>query len=254
MRLIFATFLLFGFSATAISQACGYTFLTIYLKDSSGTAITKAEIQTFSSDFGERDMLHYPVEDESDDRLRKKIRWSEKKQAFFGSEGMCSGHRDVGLRVTAKGFETFNTVIDLPLGWISYSITLRRLGSVEVAKATELANVRGLLKDKNEALIRDASIVVTDGSRKVVQTSSDDGSFEFDLPVGHYSVIFYKQGFRRLILTNFEVAKREWDFLDLKLKVRGCDDCKGDLYGENDGAERADEYIDYRTIKKKKDN
>lgn len=250
-QFLFVTFLLIGCSAVTFGQACGYTFLTIFLKDGNGNLVKNADIQLFNSDFSQKDTLHFPLDsdDGSSEPLRRRLEWSEKRQAFFGSEGMCSGHKNVGLRIIADGFEKFDHLINLPLGRTVYEFQLRRHRSDGYVQVKQLSNFRGSLKDKLDALITEANVKVSKAGKDVFETSSDDnGQFEFNLAEGEYKFTIYKPGFRRLIITNVVVTKPLMEYLDLKLKVRGCDDCKGDLYGENDGTERADEVIDYRTI------
>lgn len=238
-----------------IAQECGYTFLTIYLTNSKGQSIKNAEVKTFGKDFKNEDSLHYPTNQVSYDRLRKNIAWSEEKGAYFGSEGMCGGHRDVGLRISAKGFETFDKIIDLPLGWTSYSIKLKQKGTNELAEALNLSHFFGKVLDENEALITGADFELVDGNGKKNAARSDsNGQFEIDLRIENYTVKVSKPGFRKLKIINLQIEDAKMIYLDLTLKVRGCDDCDGDILGENNGENRKEIVIDYKTIKRKNNN
>lgn len=187
--------LLFLLSLSTLTQAqsCGYTFLTIYLIDSKGQTIKGAEVKTFKKDFTKEDLLHYPQMELGDRPPRKEIGWWEAKGAYFGGEGMCGGHRDVGLRISAKGFETFDKIIDLPLGWTSYRIKLKQTGTIEVAGAVSLFRYHGKVMDENKAVIPFAGIEFrNENGRKHLTRSDNDGRFEANLPIENYTVTVSK--------------------------------------------------------------
>ncbi|MCU0240628.1 MAG: carboxypeptidase-like regulatory domain-containing protein [Pyrinomonadaceae bacterium] len=225
MRILQILVLLFLVNSFVNAQVCGYTFLTIYLTDSKGNPIKNAEIKTFE------------------------------KQAYFGSEGMCSGHQDVGFRITAKGFEKFDFVTNLNLGWTSYEIKLKRDLSKEIAKAVKLAHFRGEIFDQTKAVIPFADIEIIDENGKIFSIkTNDNGRFQVDLPQKKFTIKIKKQGFRRLKIINFNLEDTKTIWLDLTLKVRGCDDCDDDMFGGNDGENnRKEEVLDYQSIKKNND-
>lgn len=248
------TLLLFA-TVMADAQACGYSFLTIYLTDSKGQVVKNAEIKTFSSDFKTEDDLHYPGKEGSYDRMVKDIGWSPEKQAYFGAEGMCGGHKGVGLRIASKGFEIYEKVIDLPLGRTSFSIKLARVGRNELSEMSKLVNFRGRIFDENRALVSDAEFEFKDMvERKYATKSDNEGRFEINLPVDMYTVQISKSGFRTLTITNFDTEGSKGIYLDLELKIRGCDDCDGDILGRNNGENRKGIIVDYKTIKQKNNN
>lgn len=237
MKILVTAFLLCGLSATAMAQACGYTFLTVYLTDSNDRKVADASIKTFESDFKKEVRLHYPRDEDWPDRLSKKIAWSDIKEAYFGSEGLCGGHRNVGLRIDAPGFELFEMIIDLPLGWTSYAIRLRQPGSSVGATATKLSHVIGYLEDINAVRVLGAEITLSGkNARKILTSSNDRGQFEFDVPVGDYEIAISKEGFNRLRIVNLNIVEPEGEFLDLKLE-------------RDNGVEKV---LDYQTLKRKK--
>jgi hypothetical protein len=256
MRILQILVLLFLVNSFVNAQVCGYTFLTIYLTDSKGNPIKNAEIKTFDKELKNEDKLHYPRENQDQiDGFRKAIAWSETKQAYFGSEGMCSGHQDVGFRITAKGFEKFDFVTNLNLGWTSYEIKLKRDLSKEIAKAVKLAHFRGEIFDQTKAVIPFADIEIIDENGKIFSIkTNDNGRFQVDLPQKKFTIKIKKQGFRRLKIINFNLEDTKTIWLDLTLKVRGCDDCDDDMFGGNDGENnRKEEVLDYQSIKKNND-
>jgi len=255
MRGLQSLALILFLASLAGAQACGYTFLTVYVTDSDDRPIKTAEIKTFDGNFVEVDRLHYPQNDDTSDRFRKNLAWVEAKQAYYGSEGMCGGHRAVGLSILAKGFETLNSLIDIPLGWTSYSIKLQKKGIRKYADVKKLAHFRGEVIDDNKGVIPSARIEITDerGQRFRIE-SNEDGRFDVDLPVGNYSIQISQPGFRKLTIINFRIEDSDTIFLDLQLTLRGCDDCDGDILGENDGAARKEIILDYQIIKRKTNN
>lgn len=244
---------MFLFATFVNAQACGYTFLTIYLTDFQGNTIKNAKIRTFEESFKTEDFLHYPRNNQENyDSLTNSIAWEEKKQAYFGSEGMCGGHRSVGLRISTEGFKEFEKVIDLPLGWTTYSVKLARINSKDIAEAIQLTHFSGKIIDINNGVITSANLeILAESGKKYFTKSDSDGWFEIDLPLGKYTARVSQNGFKTLKLINFNIEKTQRIYLDLKLKVRGCDDCNGDILGENNGEDRKEEVLDYQKIKEK---
>lgn len=239
VRSIFFLALVFGVTGSALAQACGYTFLTVYLTDSNERQISNASVKTFVSDFGKEDRLHYPRDEDWPDRLSKKIAWSDTKQAYFGGEGLCGGHRNVGVRIDAPGLERFEMIVDLPLGWTSYAIKLRQPDSPTSVTATKLSHVIGYLEANNATRIPGAEITVSGKNAHDIRTNSNDrGHFEFDVPIGDYVVTISKNGFERLRVVNLNILEPEGEFLDLILE-------------KGNGDKRI---LDYQSIKKKKGN
>ncbi len=252
MRFLQISLLIFFLCSFAKAQACGYTFLTVYLTDLNETPIKNAKIETFDRDFKQK---YYLYPEKSPDRLERKISWSEKKQAYFGSEGMCGGHRDIGFRFSSEGFEAFDKVINLPLGWTSYSIKLKRNNSSDVAEDLKLTPVFIKIIDGQEAAIPFADLEILEkNGKKYISKSDENGRFESDLQIGSYIIQVSKAGFRKVKIINFNIEDTQTVYLDLNLKVRGCDDCSGDILGENKGEDRKEVILDYQSIKRKNNN
>ena len=249
MKVLQILVLIFFLYSFAEGQACGYTHLTIYLTDWNETPIKNAKIETFDKDFKEK---YYLYPEESYSRLKRKVSWLEEKQAYFGSEGMCGGHRNIGFRFSAEGFEIFDKVIDLPLGWTSYLIKLKRNNSSDVAKDLKLTRLFTKIIDERDASIPFADLEILENSgKKYIFRSDKDGRFETDLPMGNYIIQVSKMGFRKLKIINFNIEDTKTIYLDLNLKVRGCDDCNGDILGKNNGEDRKQVVLDYQLIKRK---
>lgn len=220
MKILQVLVLIFGLSVFANAQACGYTFLTICLKDSEGKPIENAQIKTFDKDFHKEDSLDYPKNKPNYDHLRKNISWSDEKQAYFGSEGMCGGHKDVGLRISAVGFETFDKIIDLPLGWTNYSIKLKRKGTNDITEAVKPTKVFGKILDLADAGIPKAKVSLFVKEDKVSDTFTDSGgNYVLFLPIGQYHLEISADGFSKSIVENFGVLDNKNIKMDLILEV-----------------------------------
>lgn len=181
-----------------------------------------------------------------------KLLGAKKKLVYFGSEGMCGGHREVGLQIVAENFERFEKVIDLPLGWTTYLIKLKRKEINESAQFIKLTHFYGKVLNENNALVVSANLEISSANGKKFFTKSDsDGRFEIDLPIQKYTVKVSQNGFRSLKLINFNIEENKGIYLDFKLKVRGCDDCNGDILGENIGEDKQEVILDYQKIKDK---
>lgn len=256
MKILRVLMLLVFLTSLTKAQECGYTKLVVYLTDVQGQLIKNAEIKTFDKNFDKEDILHYPNGDTTYDysrdnissfRLMRDISWSEEKQAYLGGEGMCSGHRDVGLRISAKGFETFDRIIDLPLGWTIYSIKLKHKGKNEVVKVEKGIHVTGKISDENKTYIGSADLLIVDGKGKKYQLKSDDyGRFVVDLFAGNYSLQVSKNGFKTLKVINFQVKDTEIIYLDLILKVSN-----ENVSGQNNKEEGRLDILDCQIIKRK---
>ena len=204
----------------AKAQECGYTFLTIFLTDSKKELIKNAKIDTFDENFKEKFFL-YPKDKTSYDQLERSISWSEEKQAYYGSEGMCGGHKDIGFRISAEGSETFDKVIDLSLGWTSHSIKLKRNGTSEIAESVKLMRISGEISDLINSGIPKVRITAFSREIKVSETFTDlDGNYELFLPVGQYNLEINADGFIKSIIKSFSILNDKNFNLDLKLEVK----------------------------------
>jgi hypothetical protein len=220
MKVLQILVLILGLVLFSNAQECGYTFLRIYLKDAEGKSIKNAEVKTFAKDFNREDFLDYPKNEVDYDTLRKNISWYDQEQAYIGSEGMCGGHRDVGLRISAAGFEIFDKIIDLPLGWTSYSIKLKRKGTSNVAGDVKLTRVFGKILDLEKSGILKARISVFAKETKVFEALTDlDGDYKLFLPVGQYRLEVNAESFQKYNIENFSVLDNKNLNLDLTLGI-----------------------------------
>jgi hypothetical protein len=200
MRILQILVLLVLANSFVNAQACGWTKLTIYLTDSTGNIVKNGLFETFDKDFKNRRYFHGSE--------KEWISWSENKQAYFGTEGMCGGHRDVGVRITAKGFEKFDFVTDLPLGWTSYEIKLKRESFDEIAGKIKLQRVIGKTVDSTGNPIPNVNVTFYNKNNKIRETKSDlKGIYTVDLTKGEYDIEFRADGFKITKVNNYKVEE-----------------------------------------------
>ncbi len=225
MRILQVLVLILFLASFAKAQACGYTFLTIYLTDSNGQIIKNADIKTFDKDFKEQDQLHYPGKRVSYGD-RKNISWSEDNQVYFGREGMCGGHYKVGLRIEAENFENFDKVIDLPLGYTAYSIKLKRKDSDENAEISELKRISGKITNPSGGGIPQVVITALSNEKTTFKTLTNSyGFYELYLPVGEFSLKISSEGFINAVIEKFIVTDSKIVKLDLTLEISSETNC-----------------------------
>jgi len=214
MKILQVLILLLAFSSFAKSQACGYTFMILYLTDSNGQTIKNARIDVFDRDFKNKFFLYRKNNEPS------KLLWSEEKQAYFGREGMCGGHYDIGFRISAEGFEEFDLITDLPLGWTAYSINLKPLKSNESVKVSSLTSVQGILTDRSNQRIGNVQVSAFEKERKIFETISDaNGFYQLFLPQGTYDIKFAVEGFKVANLENVRIIDTKGKYFDWVLDV-----------------------------------
>lgn len=220
MRVLHILILLLFVTSFAKAQACGYTFLTIHLTDSNSQIVKNAEIKTFDKDFKKQDFLHYSGKTFSYDSRKKDISWSEDNQVYFVTEGMCGGHRDVGLRIKAENYETFEKVIDLPLGWTAYSIKLKRNDSDEIAEIIELTRIKGKILNLAGVGISKSQITAVSKEKTIFKTHTySNGFYDLYLPVGEFNLKISAEGFKD-ITRDLIIADSKTVEIDLTLENR----------------------------------
>jgi hypothetical protein len=179
LQILALVLLIFGFNFFVKAQACGYTSITVYLSDNNGKPIKNAEFKFFDRNY-DSEGLHK-------DNL---MSWSEERNSYFGAEGMCGGHRNVKMEVSAEGFENFTRQVDLPLGWESFSIKLKRKGTNEETYFEPLAHFRGEVSPEKGILFSETRIILINKSKKQFQTITKGGRFALDVPMGDYKIEF----------------------------------------------------------------
>ena len=237
MRVLWILSLIVALAVFANAQACGPASLSIYLTNNEGELIKNATVQFLYEEYENKDQIEIP--------------WLEKIQGFSRTVGRWSGVK-IRLKITASGYHNFEKIFDIPRGWTSYSIKLSRKGQKESAQISNLTHFEGKVIDEKEAIIPSAILEITGENGKKYYTKSDsDGWFEIDLPLGKYTVKVSQQGFKDLKLINFNPENKSWIRLNLKLKVRGCDDCKTSILGKDWEPKIQEVILDYQKIKEK---
>lgn len=115
----------------ANGQACGYSFTTLYVEDHAGNTIHKPSVSVRRQDPNDDYNPHF--------KEVSKTYWDETRKAQVFAHGLCGSHRDVLLIVSAEGFEAFQQVIDLPLGWQAFALKLKRMGTTETPEIKSLS-------------------------------------------------------------------------------------------------------------------
>ena len=199
MKILPILIFLFLLTSFAKAQACGPIFLRMYLKDSKGQIIKNAKIETFDNEFKNKT---FPLD--------KSISWGEEEQSYFGAQSLGGEAFDIGFRISADGFETFETVIDLPFGWHAYSITLKAKKSDEITNISKLTVIKGSVSKIIGQWGNKVKITVFDKEKRVVFSQENLGEyFSLFLPKGKYDLEFSADGFKTTFVKNFEVPSSE---------------------------------------------
>lgn len=237
MRVLWILSLILGLAIWGNAQACGPASLSIYLTNNEGEVIKNATVQFLYEESKNKDQIE--------------LSWLEKIQGFSGTVGRWSGVK-IRLKISATGYNNFEKKFEIPRGWTSYSIKLSRNGQKESPEIVSLTPFIAKVLDDNEAVIPSAMIEITEeNGRKHVTSSDSDGWFFIDLPLGKYIVKVSQQGFKDLKLINFNPENSREIYLNLKLKVRGCDDCKNSILGREWQPKIQEVILDYQKIKEK---
>lgn len=219
MKSLFLFLMLMILAVPVLPQACGYTFLRLYLQTPQEKSVSAAEIKTYDKNF-KNELNLYPEKDDSVDPFEKRLQWNEESQSYNGSEGMCGGHRDVGFRISAPGFENFDFVTDLPLGWTAYLVTLRPVGATDPPKATKLVRITGDIIDSRKQGIASVQVGTTEPQPAFFETfSRASGFYEIYLPPGKYDLKFVHQGFKTSIFKAYDISDGRHRRLDLALEA-----------------------------------
>lgn len=117
------------------AQACRFSMNTIYVKDVKGNTIRNVTITVTRKDPHDVYNSHF--------REASKTIWDDERKAHVFQHGLCGSHREVVLRVAAKGFEVVEHMIDLPLGWQAFALTLKHKDSQEQSNFKALTCAEG---------------------------------------------------------------------------------------------------------------
>jgi hypothetical protein len=219
MRVLILLAVLIFLTVSAQAQECGYTFLRLYVQTPMGKPVSDAEIKTYEKDF-KTELYLYPKSDDQTDHLKRSLRWNKESQSYNGSEGMCGGHRQVGFRISAPGFENFDLVTDLPLGWTAYLVTLKPVDTADAAKSIKLVRIAGKISDGRERSIPKVHVSAVQQQTIVFGTlSAESGAYEVYLPPGKYDLRFAHAGFKQSVYEAFDVSDGRHRRLDLVLEA-----------------------------------
>lgn len=209
LRVLVFGLLILGFSSFVKAQVCGFTFITVYLTDQMGKPIKNADFKFYDRNY-ESEGLH------NNDLMS----WNDEKSAYSGSEGMCGGHYNVKMEISAEGFDNFVKDVNLPLGWKSFSIKLKRKRIIEEPYFESLANLRGKVSFEKIYSLSETQIVLTDNNKKQFKTLTKDGRFEIDVPKGQYRIEFIQsEDFLPPVFEN-ESLDKDSTFVEVVIKSK----------------------------------
>jgi hypothetical protein len=187
-KLIFALGMVLGFFLLEVTaQACGYSYAKFFLTDATGSAVRSA-----SFDFLDKDSNDIVI------HSSKALKWSEKEGNYFLSEGMCSGHHDVRVKINASGFEPIERIIDLPLTNVKhplvYRVRLKKNNSDQVSSFEYVSQLKGNIFDANGSVVPGAKVSARDVNGRIFSTVSGEvGEYTLELSYNRYDRSF---GFR----------------------------------------------------------
>lgn len=112
-----------AFAFPVFPQACGWVHERFVVKDTRGSAIPGVKFDFLSNEDGK---LMF----EGEQHIKR-----EEDGTYFLREGMCGGHRDVRIKISARGFDIIEGVFNLPLSRFTepdiFRVQLRKLGTHE---------------------------------------------------------------------------------------------------------------------------
>jgi hypothetical protein len=127
-RLLLLAVVIFGASAGARAQACGYSTVTIYLQDADGKAVEKADLKFVRGEGGES--AHF--------KGYTRTYWDAKRKAYVSVHGMCGEHYDAAVRISARGFEAAEQKLEFVFGAQGFILKLKRVGTSEKVSLEKL--------------------------------------------------------------------------------------------------------------------
>lgn len=165
-KILFLSTLILFCGIDVLPQACGYVFARIYVNDPSGAPIRNAKFEFLESKNRKMWAVHG----------QDVVKWIEKDSLYLLEEGMCGGHRDVLIRVSAEGFADANKIVDLHLRNPSrpyiFRITLNLKDSKLESSFETLSFLSGRIFDANGSLVTHTKVTATDSSGKKYSTQA----------------------------------------------------------------------------------
>lgn len=115
------------------AQACGYSINTIFAENESGVTIRDLNIGFSKRDLTSAHALSPPT----------KIFWDDEAKAHVIVHGLCGAHKNVTVKFSAKGYESVEQTINMPLGFQGFVLTLMRKGSEREGSLTQFPCLDG---------------------------------------------------------------------------------------------------------------
>ncbi len=213
VKLILTLILLaLGFTLTARAQDedCVYGY-KIYVRDEAGKPVENVRLEVSG--------------------LTPKDKLPDDVKPFLGSSGAYIISGDEGttvkgnflLRVSAKGFETYERKFTFPeCEYQTIELRLRAEGSNNKATFERLSNLHGMVYDEDMKPFKGAKVEISYVGGQVLQASSNAyGFYEIDLPQGAPTVRVTGDGIADVVFENY---KLEEDRPTLNVPV--CRKCK----------------------------
>lgn len=181
-------------------QSCGFSFTYFHISDNKGNLIKNAEIEVFSGNNKENDHIK-----------DTKIRWIEDDNAYILAHEMCSQHFNVGLRISANGFETLEQKINLTFFRQSFMVKLKHNGTSEKTTFEQMASLYGKITYEKPS-ISSTTIILTDEKGNKIQIR-DYEHYQLDAPSGKYTIEFLQtSGFAPVRIANIYLSKGHNEF------------------------------------------
>jgi hypothetical protein len=171
---------IFSLCPELVAQACGFSYAKFLVTDASGTPVRNATFEFLKKDANEVG-IHSP----------KALQWSEEGRSYFLSEGMCSGHNDIRVKIEASGYDVIEGIIDLPLTnfkhpWV-YRIQLKKRGSDQNSSFEYLSELKGTIFDGNGSVVPSAKVRAKDVKGRAFSTVANEaGEYSLELPYNRY--------------------------------------------------------------------
>lgn len=167
-RILILLVLICGLSAAARAQACCGFSLRFFVHGENGKPARDVKIKTSYFDFEEGG-----------------------RSGSYVASGMfgVGAKYNVPLKISADGFEDFETVVEVSCGVASYDLQLKEKKSKTPAVLEKLAYLEGRITDPAGAAIAGARVTVIGANERRWETvTNDNGYFDIAVPGGAYTI------------------------------------------------------------------
>jgi Carboxypeptidase regulatory-like domain len=108
----------------------------------------------------------------------------------------------------------------------------------------------GTVFDSTKAVVPATNVEAKNTKGQVFKAISNEaGYYEITLPFGKYEIEFYRNGFKKFSLKNFENISSNKVTFNVDFLVGHCEDCNGAILGERDENETKPTILDYSKVK-----